>query len=188
MQGILSKNMTPQEQPQGQPPQPQKQAGGGNALAKQTDAIANAMLGALYGPALDTTAQMLEQGQGKPAQAIGRVLSGLMTTVQQKLTEDNKDVPPGAMFAASMVAAQAVGEMAGRMGVIPEQGNGEVIEAGFMMGMAMFGKATKDILPPEKRQQYAGMIEQLTEGRKKAMASNPGMAQPQAGQQSQGVQ
>ena len=94
--------------------------------------------------------------------------------VWQTLTEKGSTVPPGVMVQAAIVVAQAVGEMAVRMRILPEQGNGDTIETGLMIAMAQFGEATSDSMPPAQRQRYGELIRGLREAK--------GMAQQRGGQ------
>lgn len=183
----------PRQAPQGQPsPQSQgsKQPAQGGRDPRidmdpeqgpqQRQALVGAMLEPLYGERRDQVLAMLEQQADQPAEAIGRVVSRLMVTAWRTLAEQRKTVPPGVMFQAGMVAAQAVGEIAVNMGVLPEQGNAEPIEGGFMMAMGRFGQATAEQMPPEQRQRYAELIQSLQQARQNTQQQGAQRSQPQA--------
>ncbi|TDX29092.1 hypothetical protein DFO67_108136 [Modicisalibacter xianhensis] len=188
MAGLLQQGMgqpqgAPQPSPQAQSGQPQGQSQGGRDPrvdmdpqqgAQQREQLVNAMLESLYGPMLPQVRQILEEGGQQPEQAIGRIVAQLMLGVWQMLTEKGSTVPPGVMVQAAMVVSQAVGEMAVRLRILPEQGNGEAIEAGFMMAMAQFGQATAESMPPAQRQRYGELIRGLREAK--------GMSQQRGGQ------
>ncbi|WP_043530485.1 hypothetical protein [Litchfieldella xinjiangensis] len=192
MAGLIQQGMGPgpQASPQAQPGQPPQQQGpGGDPRVdmdpqqgpQQRDQLVNAMLETLYGDMLPQVRQILEQGREQPEQAIGRVVSELMLSLWQALTDQGSTVPPGVMVQSAMVAAQAVGEMAVKMGIVPAQGNAEVIEDGFMLAMAMFGQATAEAMPPEQRQRYGELIRGLREAKGMGQAQRqPQQPQPQA--------
>ncbi|GEK48426.1 hypothetical protein HPA02_27090 [Bisbaumannia pacifica] len=156
--------------------------------AQQRDSLVEAMLGPLYEQMLPQVRQILEQGRDAPERAIGRVLAQLMLTAWQALTDQGKTVAPGVLVQAGMVAAQAVGEIAVRLGVLPEQGNGDAIEAAFMLAMGQFGQAAGGDMPPEQRQRYAELIGALRQAKQLSGAQPSGSApqQPQQPQQPQG--
>lgn len=204
--GLLKQGMQPQGGPpaspqaqQGQPPQQpshqpaQPPEGGGDPRvdmdpeqgARQRDQLVNAMLESLYGPMLERVKQIFQQHQDSPEKAIGRILAQLITVVWKSMQEQGKSIPPGVLVQAAMVAAQAVGEMAVRMRILPEQGNGEPIESGFMIAMGEFGKATAQDMPPEQRKRYGELLAAIRDGRQKAMGGQ-GQGQPPQGQAPQG--
>ncbi|MFG6159618.1 hypothetical protein ACGTNG_12500 [Halomonas sp. 1390] len=167
--------------PQGQSspqPEPQQQPAPGDRDPRvdmdpeqgpqQRQALVGAMLEPLYGERRDQVLAMLEQQADQPAEAIGRVVSRLMVTAWRALSEQGRTVPPGVMFQAGMVAAQAVGEIAVNMGVLPEQGNAEPIEGGFLLAMGRFGEATAEQMPPEQRQRYGELIRAMQQARQQA--------------------
>lgn len=153
--------------------------------AQQREQLVAAMLESLYGPMLQDVRQILERHRQQPEQAVGRVTSQLMLATWQALTDKGSTVPPGVMVQAAMIVAQAVGEMAIRLGILPEQGNGDAIETGFMMAMAQFGQATAESMQPAQRQRYGELIRGLREA--KNMAQQRGVqGQPPQAQQKQG--
>lgn len=170
----------PQQRPQGQPGQ-----GGGDPRVdmdpeqgpKQRDQLVNAMLESLYGKMLERVKSIFQQHQDSPEKAIGRVIAQLVTVTWKSLSEQGKAVPPGVLVQAAMVAAQAVGEMAIRMGVLAED-DGDTIEVGFMIGMAEFGKATAQDMPPEQRKRYGELIRAIKEGKERAMGGGAPEGQP----------
>lgn len=193
--GLLQQGMQPQG-PQGQPPQqpPQGQAAqqppgqGGDPRVdmdpkqgkQQVNQLANAMLEMLYGPMLEKVKQIFGQHQDKPEKAIARILAQMLIATWKTMNEQGKAVPPGVLVQAGMVAVQAVGEMAVRMGILPKEGNAEPIEAGFMLGMGEFGKATAQEMPPEQRKRYGEMLTAIRDGRQQAAG---GQQRPQGGPQ-----
>ncbi|MDR5867918.1 hypothetical protein [Halomonas koreensis] len=132
---------------------------------QQRDQIANAMLDALYGPMLPQVKRILQQQPDAPQDAIGRVVAQLMLTTWQALSDQGSTVPPGVMIQAAMIAAQSVGEMAVKMGLLPEQGNGEPIEAGFMIALGQFGQATAQDMSPSQRARFRELIEGMREAK-----------------------
>lgn len=180
MAGLLQSGAQPQQgaTPQQPPQNPQQTPGQGQQgdprvdMGEQSDQqreqIANAMLETLYGPMLEKVRNLLGESDQTPEDAIARVVAQLMQTVYQSITEKGSTVPPGVMVQAGMIAAQAVGEIAIRLGVIEEQ-DGEVIETGFMAAMAMFGQLTAENMPREQRARYAEIIKGLREGKEASM-------------------
>lgn len=161
----------PPTSPQGQP-QP-----GGNAVdmdpgqgPQQREILVSAMLETLYGPMIEQARDILAQHPDQPEQGMARILSQLITVLWKQMQEQGKAIPPGVMVQAAMVAAQAIGEMAIRLGLIDEQ-DADSIEAAFMIAMGEFGKATAQDMPPEQRQRYAQLIQAITEGKQAAMGS-----------------
>lgn len=178
MAGLLQSGAQPQQgaapqQPPQNPQQGQGQQGDprvdmGEQSDQQREQIANAMLETLYGPMLEKVRDLLGESDQAPEDAIARVVAHLMQTVYQSITEKGSTVPPGVMVQAGMIAAQAVGEIAIRLGVIEEQ-DGEVIETGFMAAMAMFGQLTAETMPREQRKRYAEIIGGLRESKEASM-------------------
>ena len=186
----------PQGQPQqgGQPPQGQPGQDGGDPRVdmdpeqgpKQRDQLVNAMLESLYGPMLERVKQIFQQHAEEPEKAIGRILAQLITVVWKSLQYQGKSIPPGVLVQAAMVAAQAVGEMAVRMRILPEEGNADPIESGFMIAMGEFGKATAKDMPPEQRKRFGELLAAIRDGRQQAMGGQgqpPQQGQPQGATQ-----
>jgi len=198
MAGLLQQGMSPQggqpapQPPQGQPPQPQGPQGqphqGGSSAdmdpqqgPQQREKLVSAMLETLYGPMLDQARDILQQHQDEPVKGMGRILAQLITVTWRSLAEQGKTAPPGVVVQSAMVAAQAVGEMAIKMGLIDEQ-DGDTIEAAFMLAMGEFGKATAQDMPPEHRKRYGELLGAIRDGREQAMG---GQEQPQGQPQGQ---
>lgn len=172
-----------QQRPQGQPEQQQGKPGNGvdmdpEKAQQQRNVLVNSMLKSLYGPMLDSASQIIERSADQPTEAIGRVTGSLLSAAYNSLKEKGRTVTPGVMVQAGMVASQAVGEMATRMGVLSAEAEPEVVESGFMMGMGRFGEMNSDKLTPEQRQRYAELIDGMEEGKRMAMGGQP----PQGGQ------
>ena len=74
------------------------------------------------------------------------------------------------MFQAGMMASQAVGEMADRMGIIDENADADTVEAGFMVGLGNFGRANAKQMSNEERERYGQLIDGLEEGKRMAMS------------------
>lgn len=192
MAGLLNQGMAPQQaplgaqQPQGGPQQQQPQADAGvDANPEQAqamyDALMEAMLGYLYDVGLADVQQAL-QAADNPTQGMARVIASIMTTTFHSLQQEGKTVPPGVMFQAGMELSKAVGEIAVKMQILPAKGNGEPIEAAFMMGLAQFGKAVGETALSEgQRQRYAEMIRTLRD--LKQQHGQRGEQQPPAQQQ-----
>lgn len=191
MAGLLQQGMAPQgaqPSPQAQPGQPQQPPQSGDPRIdtdpqqgpQQRNQLVNAMLGALYGPMLDQAAAIIDQHRENPEQGMARVIAQLITVTWKRLAEQGKAVPPGVLFQAAMMVAQAVGDMAIRMQVIPQE-DGETIERAFMVAMGEFGNATRQEMPPEQRRRYSDLIQALDEGRSMAI----GQSQPPSGGQAQ---
>ncbi|MEX0385880.1 hypothetical protein [Spiribacter onubensis] len=138
---------------------------------EQVNALINSMLGELYGAQLEKAANVLDKMQGRPEKGIGTIVAGLMGAAHKTLRDQGKSVPPGVLFQAGMIAAQAVGEMAERMGVINPENDDEIIEAAFMVGLGDFGKANGNEMSPQERQRYAELIDGMEEGKRIAMAN-----------------
>lgn len=138
---------------------------------EQVNALINSMLGELYGAQLEKAANVLDKMQGRPEKGIGTIVAGLMGAAHKTLRDQGKSVPPGVLFQAGMIAAQAVGEMAERMGVINPEDDDEIIEAAFMVGLGDFGKANGPEMSPQERQRYAELIDGMEEGKRIAMAN-----------------
>ncbi len=177
---------TPPQSPQGQP---QGHPQGGDPRVdmdpkqgpQQRDQLVNAMLEALYGPMLEQVKRILQQQPDAPQDAIGRVVAQLMLTTWQALADKGTTVPPGVMVQAAMVAAQAVGEMAIKMGLLPEQGNAEPIEAGFMLALGQFGQATAKDMDPNQRARFRDLIQGMREAKGRAQqGGGQGRGQPPA--------
>jgi len=139
---------------------------------EQRNALVNGMLGQLYGPQLDRAATILEQSAPEPMEGVGRVVSGLLGSTYKRLKDDGKSVPPGVMFQAGMMAAQAVGEMGMRMGILDESTEADAVESGFMMAMGNFGRANRDAMSADERQRYGQLIDGMEEGKRMAMAGD----------------
>lgn len=175
----------PQGAPQGQQGAAPRQGGSQVDYDPQSgqqmyQKLTEAMLQSLYGPMLEQAREMLEQQPDQPAEAIGRIVSTLMTTVYQRLADNGNTVPPGVMFQAGMEVAKAVGELASEIGLIPKGQNAEPIEAGFMLAMAKFGQSTAKDMAPEQRQRYAELIQTMQQARKQNRGQQPqGQPQPQ---------
>jgi len=137
---------------------------------QQRNVLVNSMLGQLYGPQLDSAARILRQSADKPEEAIGRIVSGLIGAAYKAVKDDGRQVPPGVLFQAGMIASQAVGEMADRMGILNEQQDAEVIESGFMVGLGRFGRANAQNMSDQERQRYAELIDGLEESKRMALA------------------
>ena len=172
-----------QGQPQGQP---QGQAQGDPRVdmdpeqgQQQTDELVSAMLESLYGPMLEDVKEMLEQQPDAPHEAIGRVVSQLMLTSWQALADQGSTVPPGVMVQAAMVASQAVGEMAIKMGLISEEESAEPVEAGFMIAMGQFGQAAGKDMPPEQKQRYKQIIQGIAQAKEASQGQQPQEQPPQ---------
>ncbi|MAX33836.1 MAG: hypothetical protein CME72_12315 [Halomonadaceae bacterium] len=185
-QGAPPRQATPGSSPQPPPPGGQPQAGGvdmdPNQGPQQRERLVGAMLEALYGNMLDQVITILRQNGDEPQKAIGRILAQLMTGIWKRLAEQGKSVPPGVMVQSGMVVAQAVGEMAVRLRLLPEQGNADPIEAGFMLALGEFGKATREQMPAPQRQRYAELIRAINEGRNMSVGQEAA-AQPEQGEQ-----
>ncbi|MGQ7248301.1 hypothetical protein ACUN9Y_13320 [Halomonas sp. V046] len=178
---------TPQAQP-GQSPQvsPGQREGGDPRVdmdpsqgAQQRDLIVKAMLESLYGPMLEQARDMLEQVRDQPEQAIGRLVAQLMLMVRQAIADQGSTIPPGVMVQAAMIAAQAVGEMAIKMGIISPE-DGDTIEGGFMAAMAQFGQQASRDMAPEQRARYAELIRGLREAKQKSRGTQRPQAQEPA--------
>jgi len=156
-----------QRRPQGDPVNMDPEVAG-----EQRNALVNGMLGQLYGPQLDRAATILEQSAPEPMEGVGRVVSGLLGSTYKRLKDDGKSVPPGVMFQAGMMAAQAVGEMGMRMGILDESTEADAVESGFMMAMGNFGRANRDAMSADERQRYGQLIDGMEEGKRMAMAGD----------------
>lgn len=201
MAGLLQQGMapqaqpTPQAQPGQQPPQqsPQQPQQGGNVDMdpqqgpQQRQMLVEGMLDALYGPMLEQARTILQQHAEEPVKGIARILAQLITVTWTSLAEQGKTAPPGVVVQAAMVVAQAVGEMAVRLRLIPEQGNGDVIESAFMLAMGEFGKATAQQMPPEHRQRYAQLLGAIRDGREQSMEGQRPQAQQDGQPPAQGA-
>jgi hypothetical protein len=180
MQGIINSGMSaedaarPQQMQRSTEPMPQRQSNGVDmdpAVAQeQRNVLVNAMLGRLYGEQLDSAAKILDQSADNPVEGIGRVVSGLLGAAYKSVTDQGRAVPPGVMFQAGMMASQAVGEMAMRMGLIDEQTEAEMVESGFMMALGNFGRANGKQMSDEERERYGQLIDGLEEGKRMAMS------------------
>jgi len=150
MQGIINSGMSAEDA--ARPQQMQTQGGAmaqrqntgvdmdPSVAQQQRNVLVNAMLGRLYGEQLDSAAKILDQSADNPVEGIGRVVSGLLGAAYKSVTDDGRTIPPGVMFQAGMMASQAVGEMAMRMGLIDEQTEAQMVESGFMMALGNFGQ------------------------------------------------
>lgn len=143
-------------------------------MKPQREALANGMLQLLYGPMLDRSSQILKESAEQPQSGVARVLSGLMSAAYTSVEEQGRAVPPAVMFQAGMVGAQAIGEMADGLGVLDQRRDAELIEAGFMEGLARFGEQNADRLTDEERQRYIDLIGTFGAEREKAMAQRAG--------------
>ena len=148
----------------------------------QRNVLVDAMLGSLYGPMLERARRTLEQSAEDPASGIGRIVAALLDSAYARVKDDGRAIPPAVMFQAGMIATQAIGEMAGRIGLIDEQADAEVIEAGFMAGLAQFGRANAKEMSEPERARYAELITAMEEGKRQALESgNAKSSQPMAG-------
>jgi len=184
MAGLLQQGMTPQAQPspQAQPGQQPPQGGqpgqGGNVDMdpqqgpQQRQMLVEGMLDALYGPMLEQAREILQQHADEPVKGMARILAQLITVAWTGLAEQGKTAPPGVVVQAAMVVAQAVGEMAIRLRLLPED-DAETIEAAFMLAMGEFGKATAQQMPQGHRQRYAELLGAIRDGREQAMSGQP---------------
>lgn len=200
MQGLLNSGMNaeegarPQKMPRGgQQPRPQQggqrgrpqegrqapEQAGQNGVdmdpevaEEQRNTLVNAMLQQLYGPQLDRSAEMLNRNASEPVQGIGKIVSGLLGASYKSLKDEGRSVPPGVMFQAGMMASQAVGEMAMRMGVIDESNEADTVESGFMLGLGEFGRANAKEMGREERARYGDLIDKMEEGKQMAMGGN----------------
>ncbi|GAA0586786.1 hypothetical protein ACFQH5_20175 [Halomonas salifodinae] len=206
MAGLLSQGMAQQPAPQqgGQPQpaprpagaQPRQAQGGVDYDPEQGQqmyqALTQAMLEALYS---DDGAEQVLASHDDPVQAMGQVISTVMLTAHQALTDQGSTVPPGVMFQAAMEIAKAVGEMAATMQRLPPEEEAEAVEAAFMTAMGRFGQMADD-LSPEQKQRYAELIRALRDAKQQSSGQpqrEPGApqeqapAQPQQQQQPQGA-
>ncbi|MFP4138777.1 MAG: hypothetical protein ACLFSR_10475, partial [Halomonas sp.] len=135
---------------------------------QQRQMLVEAMLDVLYDKLLDRARDILQQHADEPVKGIARVLAQLITVTWRSLAEQGKTAPPGVVVQAAMVVAQAVGEMAIKMGLIDEQ-DGDTIESAFMLAMGEFGKATAEQMPREHRQRYGELLQAIADGREQAM-------------------
>jgi len=196
MQGIINSGMgaakgarpetpkppEPPRPPQGsqqrrgnQQPQP-NQSQGGNGVdmsperaMKQRNVLVNSMLKSLYGPMLDNAGEILRRSADDPIDGIGRIVGSLMSASYKSLQEQGRTITPGVMVQAGMIASQAVGEMAGRIGAITPENEADIVESGFMVGMQRFGQNNADTLTTDQKQRYAELIDSLEEGKQMAM-------------------
>lgn len=145
---------------------------------EQRNVLVNSMLGQLYGPQLERAANILQQSGPEPMEGIGRVVSGLLGAAYKSLRDDGRSVPPGVLFQAGMMASQAVGEMAMRMGILDEGSEAEAVESGFMMALGTFGRAKAEQMSDQERERYAELIDGMEAGKRMAMESAGG--QPNA--------
>lgn len=200
MAGLLQQGMQPSPQgaprgapPQAQPGQPapqrqQPQQQGGDPRVdmdpqkgiQQREQLTSAALELLYGDQLQQVRQILEQNAQEPQLGVGRVVSQLITVLWKRLAEDGKTAPPGVIVQVAMVVAQAVGEMAIRLRILPEEGNADAIEAGFMIALGEFGKATAQQMPPEQRKRFKEIITSMAQAKE---ATQGGQQPPQGRQQ-----
>lgn len=184
MQGIIGSGMRAEEpaRPQEMRRQPQPQGGARPAengvdmnpetAGEQRNVLVNGMLGQLYGPQLDNASRVLERSARNPVEGIGRVVSGLLGASYKSIRDDGRAVPPGVLFQAGMIAAQAVGEMAVRMGVIDESNEAEAVESGFMMALGNFGRANAEQMSDQERERYGQLIDAMEEGKRMAMGGD----------------
>lgn len=190
MAGLLQQGMqpaAPERAPQSPPAQETPSPGGGDPRidmdpeqgVQMRDELINAMLDTLYGELSDDAAELLKQYRNNPTEGVGRLVFQLVMTVWQAVTEEGATIPPGVLFQAAMVAAQAVGEMAIEMGMLDAE-DGDSIEDGFMSAMAQFGQATREQMPPEQRRRYQELLMAMDESKQMAMG---GQAQPDQPQQ-----
>jgi len=180
MQGIIQSGMRAEESARPE----QMPAGNGvdmepERAQSQRNVLVNGMLSNLYGPMLENVSQVLRSVPDDPANGIGRVVGSLLSAAYRRLQEEGRTVTPGVMVQAGMIAAQAVGEMAQRMGIISADNEAEMVEGGFMIGLGRFGQSNADTLTQEQRQRYAELIDAMEEG--KRMAMEGGDRQPQRG-------
>jgi len=191
MQGIINSGMSAKKNAMPQPPEPPrppqnsqqqpnerpmqgKPKGNGvdmdpdNAM-QQRNALVNGMLKSLYGPMLNDSGEILRRSADNPVEGIGRIVGSLMSATYKNLEQKGRTVTPGVMVQAGMVAAQAVGEMAGRIGIITPSNEAEIVESAFMDGIGRFGRNNSDSLNPEQKQRYAQLIDSLEEGKRMAM-------------------
>jgi len=195
MQGLLNSGMNAEAGARPQKTQdrrmPARQEGGRSASAvdmnpenagEQRNVLVNSMLSQLYGNQLDGASRILEQSADNPAEGIGRVVSGLLGAAYKTVTDDGRTIPPGVMFQAGMMASQAVGEMADRMGIIDENADADIVEAGFMVGLGNFGRANGKQMSDEERERYGQLIDGLEEGKRMAMSGerSNGAEKPQS--------
>jgi len=195
MAGLLQQGMNPQQQPQqpAQPPQqptnqqaPQQgQAQGAGPMAPpeqakpMVGALVNRLLTFLYEEATDRVTEALNR-DGNITQQMGEIIGMIMVTVYNAMAQQGKTIPPNVMVQAGMELSKAIGEMAQRMGRIPEGQDAEAIESAFMMGLGKLGKNAADgSMTPEQRQAYAQMVDALMKGREQAQ----GGQRPQQAQQ-----
>ncbi|QJQ93905.1 MULTISPECIES: hypothetical protein [Halomonadaceae] len=183
MAGLLNQGMAPQQpqgerQPQGapQPPPREPQQGQDASVNYEPDqgqqmyqVLTEAMLESLY--AGEGAEQVLASHEDV-VEAMGQVIATTMLTAHQALTDDGSTVPPGIMFQAAMEVAKAVGEMAVHMQRLPAEGNGEEIEAAFMMALARFGQMADDLSPAQK-QRYAELIGALRDAKQESQGQAP---------------
>lgn len=193
MAGLLQQQMQPsaeqpmppaaeQPAPGGRPSPEAQQAGSDDNVnmdpergQEQRAAVIAAMLTPLYDEMMPQATDILRQSAESPSEGIARILSQVMITAWQALADQGKTIPPGVMFQSAMVAAQAIGDMAIRLGVLPQEGHGDLIEAGFMIAMGQFGKATSQDMPPEQRARYRDLIESMREAKGMAQGSGRDM-------------
>lgn len=203
MQGLLAQKMKPQQssgqrgpgpaqgpapakqgrsgQPaQGQPAQGQQASGNESVdvvpekAQEQVTAATNSMLKALYGDSFDSVKKMLQTNNQDPEVAVGRVVGRLMTTTYQALADNGKTIAPGIMVRSGMTAAKAVGELAERMGMVSGEQVKDVVEGGFMVGMAEFGQASKGAMNKAQRSRYADLLKAMSEAKQQAEGGQEG--------------
>ena len=160
-----------------------------SVAGEQLNTLVNSMLGQLYGDQLEPAARILRQSANDPVEAIGRVVTGLIGAVYKAVRDQGRAIPPGVMFQAAMVAAQAVGEMAMRMGIIDESNEADVVESAFMLALGNFGRANAEQMSDAERERYGQLIDGMEEGKRMAMGGPQmagGNAETPAGNMPQG--
>jgi len=183
--------MPPQgQQPPQEPPQdnrPPTQEGNDprvNAVPEeagpQFEVLLEGMLGYLYGDGMDGVTQSLQQGEDI-TRRMGQVIGTVMVTTFNAIAQEGKTVPPNVMVRAGMELSKAVGEMAIEMGRLPK-GEGDAIEAAFMLGLGTFGK-NADGLDDAQRQKYGEIVNAIQQGKRESgqQGQPPQQGQP-AGQ------
>lgn len=164
----MQPTMNPPQSPQGQPQQPtaqQQQAQPGQKATPEQQAMYETVVGqteeTIYqniNPIKERLQQGAEDGVGDD---IGAVVGELIIMNYQSARQDGKSIPPIIILGAFKELTEVVSDIALKMGLVNQQElNAEADEA-LYVGLAMFGKGTAQIMPPEEKQQYQQMLLEL---------------------------
>ncbi len=175
-QGMAPSMQEPMQQQPGAPQgQPQAQ---GNPEQQMYDAVVGQTAEYIYGEGLESVKQRLQAGAENGVEDdVGAIVGSLMAMNYKSANESGKTIPPKVMAGAAKELTEIVTDIAVEMQLISPEEADDAADEALYVAMGTFGQSVSD-MPPEEKQQYAQMMQQLQQAEAQAKG---------AGQQQQAV-